>query len=55
MKPTKTNNDILENAEQVRSWKKPDYTYFTLLMIGFFIGIVVTTIVVTPSIINACS
>lgn len=51
--------DALESAEQVKSWNKYDVqetpSSIALVFAGLFLGVIVTMILVTPSIIQACN
>lgn len=51
--------EALENAEQVKSWSKYDVeetpSSLALVFAGLFLGVVVTMVIVTPSIIQACN
>ena len=47
----------LENAEQVKSWKRStnDFSHVYVLFIGFVIGLAIAEIVATPLIISNCN
>lgn len=52
-------NEAYENAAQVKEWSKYDVeetpSSLALVFAGLFLGVVVTMILVTPSIIQACN
>lgn len=50
-------DEILENAEQVKSWNRYDRSTSCLLVasVSLLLGLVTAMIIVTPSIIGMCS
>lgn len=50
-------DEILENAEQVKSWNRYDRSihYSVVASVSLLLGLVTAMIIVTPSIIGMCS